>query len=151
MYSYGHRNVQGLAWDSKQRLLASEFGQDTWDELNAIKPGDNYGWPTAEGKSDDNNFHNPIAQWHTDETSPSGIAYAKGSVWMAGLKGQRLWRIPLKGTAASADPQSFLKGSTAGCTVVSAGGDKLWLVTSNTDGRGSPKDGDDKILEIQVS
>ncbi|MCT9081045.1 PQQ-dependent sugar dehydrogenase [Streptomyces fulvoviolaceus] len=152
VYSYGHRNVQGLAWDDKQRLFASEFGQDTWDELNAIKPGDNYGWPEAEGKSDDAQYHNPIAQWGTDDASPSGIAYAEGSLWMAGLKGQRLWRIPLKGTAASADPQAFLEGDYGRLrTVVSAGGDKLWLVTSNTDGRGSPKEGDDRILEIQVS
>ena len=152
VYSYGHRNVQGLAWDSKQRLFASEFGQDTWDELNAIKPGGNYGWPDAEGRSDDRKFQNPIAQWHTDDASPSGIAYAEGSVWMAGLKGQRLWRIPLNGTEASADPQPFLKGEYGRLrTVVSAGGDKLWLVTSNSDGRGSPKDGDDRILEIQVS
>ncbi len=152
VYSYGHRNVQGLTWDSKQRLFASEFGQDTWDELNAIKPGGNYGWPDAEGRSDDKKFQNPTAQWHTDDASPSGAAYAEGSVWMAGLKGQRLWRIPLNGTEASADPQPFLKGEYGRLrTVVSAGGDKLWLVTSNTDGRGSPKDGDDRILEIQVS
>jgi len=152
VYSYGHRNVQGLAWDAKQRLFASEFGQDTWDELNAIKPGDNYGWPEAEGKSDDSGFHNPTAQWATDDASPSGIAYAQGSIWMAGLKGQRLWRIPLKGTEASADPQSFLKGEYGRLrTVVSAGSDKLWLVTSNTDGRGDPKGGDDRILELQVS
>ena len=152
VYSYGHRNVQGLTWDSQQRLFASEFGQDTWDELNAIKPGGNYGWPDAEGRSDDKKFQNPTAQWHTDDASPSGAAYAEGSVWMAGLKGQRLWRIPLNGTEASADPQPFLKGEYGRLrTVVSAGGDKLWLVTSNTDGRGSPKDGDDRILEIQVS
>ncbi|MFF0159726.1 PQQ-dependent sugar dehydrogenase [Streptomyces sp. NPDC005263] len=152
VYSYGHRNVQGLAWDSKQRLFASEFGQDTWDELNAIKPGGNYGWPDAEGRSDNSEFQNPVSQWHTDDASPSGIAYAKGSVWMAGLKGQRLWRVPLKGTAASADPQAFLQGEYGRLrTVVAAGGDKLWLVTSNTDGRGTPKDGDDRILEIQVS
>ncbi|MFF7951494.1 PQQ-dependent sugar dehydrogenase [Streptomyces griseorubiginosus] len=152
VYSYGHRNVQGLAWDAKQRLFASEFGQDTWDELNAIKPGGDYGWPDAEGRSDGKKFQNPTAQWHTDDASPSGIAYAEGSVWMAGLKGQRLWRIPLNGTETSADPQSFLKGEYGRLrTVVSAGGDKLWLVTSNTDGRGSPKDGDDRILEIQVS
>ena len=152
VYSYGHRNVQGLAWDDKQRLFASEFGQDTWDELNTIKPGDDYGWPEAEGKSSDTDYHNPIAQWHTDDASPSGIAYAEGSIWMAGLKGQRLWRIPLKGTEASADPQAFLTGEYGRLrTVVSAGGDKLWLVTSNTDGRGSPKSGDDRILEVQVS
>ncbi|KJK35420.1 glucose sorbosone dehydrogenase [Streptomyces variegatus] len=152
VYSYGHRNVQGLAWDGKQRLFAAEFGQDTWDELNAIKPGDNYGWPEAEGKSDDSEFHNPIDQWSTAEASPSGIAYAEGSIWMAGLRGKRLWRIPLNGTEASAEPQAFLEGEYGRLrTVVPAGGDRLWLVTSNTDGRGSAKDGDDRILELRVS
>ncbi|MFK4122685.1 PQQ-dependent sugar dehydrogenase [Streptomyces longwoodensis] len=152
VYSYGHRNVQGLAWDDKQRLFASEFGQDTWDELNAIKPGGNYGWPEAEGKGDDAAYQNPVAQWHTDDASPSGIAYARGSIWMAGLKGQRLWRIPLKGTQASAAPQDFLEGAYGRLrTVVAAGGDKLWLTTSNTDGRGTPKQGDDRILELEVS
>lgn len=152
VYTYGHRNVQGLAWDSKQRLFASEFGQDTWDELNAITPGDDYGWPDAEGRSSDPKYHNPITQWHTDDASPSGIAYAEGSLWMAGLKGQRLWRIPLDGTKASAAPQAFLTREYGRLrTVVSAGGDKLWLVTSNTDGRGTPKSGDDRILELQVS
>jgi glucose/arabinose dehydrogenase len=151
VYSYGHRNVQGLAWDGRQRLFASEFGQDTWDELNAIKPGDNYGWPEAEGKSSDPRFHNPVAQWHTDDASPSGIAYAEGSIWMAGLKGERLWRIPLKGTVASAAPQAFLTGVYGRLrTVASAGGGKLWLITSNTDGRGTPKKGDDRILELEV-
>ncbi|WP_369276338.1 sorbosone dehydrogenase family protein [Streptomyces sp. R11] len=152
VYSYGHRNVQGLAWDAKQRLFAAEFGQDTWDELNAIKPGDNYGWPEVEGKSDNAKYRSPLAQWGTDDASPSGVAYAEGSVWMAGLKGQRLWRVPLDGTEASADPQAFLEGEYGRLrTVVSAGGDKLWVTTSNTDGRGSPKDGDDRILEVQVT
>ncbi|MFJ9820533.1 PQQ-dependent sugar dehydrogenase [Streptomyces sp. NPDC101151] len=151
VYSYGHRNVQGLAWDPEQRLFASEFGQDTWDELNAIKPGDDYGWPDAEGKSSDAGVHNPIAQWHTDDASPSGIAQVNGVVWMAGLKGQRLWRIPLQGTSASAAPQSFLKGEYGRLrTVVAAGGDKIWLVTSNTDGRGTPRKGDDRVLEVEV-
>ncbi|WDV54743.1 PQQ-dependent sugar dehydrogenase [Streptomyces coeruleorubidus] len=152
VYSYGHRNVQGLAWDGKQRLFASEFGQDTWDELNAIKPGDNYGWPEAEGRSDDSGFHNPIDQWTTAEASPSGIAYAEGSIWMAGLRGKRLWRIPLNGTEASAEPQAFLEGEYGRLrTVVPAGGDRLWLVTSNTDGRGNPEDRDDRILELRVT
>ncbi|WP_318280113.1 PQQ-dependent sugar dehydrogenase [Streptomyces griseoloalbus] len=152
VYSYGHRNVQGLAWDGRQRLFASEFGQNTWDELNAIKPGDNYGWPEAEGRSGEGGFHDPIDQWSTDEASPSGIAHAEGSIWMAGLRGERLWRIPLKGTEASADPQAFLKGEFGRLrTVVPAGDDRLWLVTSNTDGRGDPQDGDDRILELRVS
>ncbi|POX53653.1 sorbosone dehydrogenase family protein [Streptomyces sp. Ru72] len=152
VYSYGHRNVQGLAWDDKQRLYASEFGQDTWDELNAIKPGGNYGWPDAEGRSSDPQYQNPIAQWPTDVASPSGIAYAEGSIWMAGLRGQRLWRIPLKGTETSAPPQAFLTGAHGRLrTVVAAGGDKLWLTTSNTDGRGKPSPSDDRILEVEVS
>ncbi|WP_055696001.1 PQQ-dependent sugar dehydrogenase [Streptomyces prasinopilosus] len=152
VYSLGHRNVQGLAWDSRQRLFASEFGQNTWDELNAIEPGANYGWPEAEGMSDDDGFRSPVAQWSTDEASPSGIAYAQGSVWMAGLRGERLWRIPLKGTEASADPQAFLEGEYGRLrTVATAGGDRLWLVTSNTDGRGDPGGEDDRILEVRVS
>ncbi|UUU30714.1 PQQ-dependent sugar dehydrogenase [Streptomyces sp. CA-210063] len=151
VYSYGHRNVQGLAWDSKQRLWASEFGQNTWDELNHIQPGGNYGWPDVEGKGDKSGYIDPVAVWGTDEASPSGIAIAEGSVWMAGLRGQRLWRIPLDGTKASADPQAFLEGDYGRLrTVLSAGGDKLWLVTSETDGRGSPEGGDDKILELEV-
>ncbi|MFJ8946665.1 PQQ-dependent sugar dehydrogenase [Streptomyces sp. NPDC102395] len=152
VYSYGHRNVQGLAWDSKQRLFAAEFGQKTWDELNAITPGGDYGWPEVEGRSDDPAYRNPLAQWSTDQASPSGIAYAKGSIWMAGLRGKRLWRVPLKGTQASADPQAFLEGEYGRLrTVVAAGGDRLWVTTSNTDGRGAPKAGDDRILELRVS
>ncbi|WP_309141426.1 PQQ-dependent sugar dehydrogenase [Streptomyces composti] len=152
VYSYGHRNVQGLAWDAEQRLFASEFGQNTWDELNAIKPGDNYGWPKAEGRSEEDGFHDPLEQWSTDEASPSGIAYAEGSIWMAGLRGQRLWRIPLKGTETSAEPQAFFEGEYGRLrTVLPAGDSKLWLVTSNTDGRVEPEDGDDRILELEVS
>lgn len=152
VYSYGHRNVQGLAWDDRQRLWASEFGQDTWDELNQIKPGDDYGWPVVEGIGHNPKYHDPVVQWHTDEASPSGIAYAQGSIWMAALKGRRLWRIPLDGTKASAAPEAFLTDTHGRLrTVVSAGGDRLWLTTSNTDGRGSPVKGDDRILELKVT
>ncbi|MFF0205250.1 PQQ-dependent sugar dehydrogenase [Streptomyces sp. NPDC005017] len=154
VYSLGHRNVQGLAWDDRQRLFASEFGQNTWDELNAVRPGGNYGWPEVEGRSDGSDgsgFVDPIAQWRTEEASPSGLAYAEGSLWMAGLRGERLWRVPLGGAEASADPQAFLEGDYGRLrTVVSAGGNKLWLVTSETDGRGSPGNGDDRILELEV-
>lgn len=151
VYSYGHRNVQGLAWDRRQRLFASEFGQDTWDELNAIRPGGDYGWPVAEGRSAKPGFLDPVAQWHTDDASPSGIAAVGGVVWMAALKGQRLWRVPLRGTTASAAPQAFLTGVYGRLrTVVPAGGDRIWLMTSNTDGRGTPKKGDDRLLEARV-
>lgn len=154
MYSYGHRNVQGLAWDGQKRLWASEFGQDTWDELNQIVPGGNYGWPKYEGKVGKAGFVDPVAQWRPSEASPSGIAFAQGSIWMAGLRGERLWRIPLSGSPGReplAVPQSFLQGKYGRLrTVLAAGGDRLWLVTSNTDTRGTPKPGDDRVLVLQV-
>ncbi|MDX2730031.1 PQQ-dependent sugar dehydrogenase [Streptomyces sp. NBC_01707] len=154
MYSYGHRNVQGLAWDSRKQLWASEFGQDTWDELNQIVPGGNYGWPKHEGKVGKKGFVDPVAQWKTSEASPSGIAFAKGSIWMAGLRGERLWRIPLSENPDKeplAAPQSFLKGEYGRLrTVLAAGGNRLWLVTSNTDTRGTPEPGDDRALVLEV-
>ncbi|WP_329455492.1 PQQ-dependent sugar dehydrogenase [Streptomyces sp. NBC_01497] len=151
VYDLGHRNVQGLAWDGAGRLWASEFGQDTWDELNLIQPGRNYGWPTVEGKGHKAGFTDPLEQWRTDEASPSGIAYVDGSIWMAALRGERLWRIPLDGRESAGAPQSFLKGKYGRLrTVLSAGGDTLWLVTSNTDTRGKPKRGDDRILLLRV-
>lgn len=151
VYSYGHRNVQGLAWDGDKRLWAAEFGQNTWDELNLIEPGANYGWPEAEGKAGRPGMRDPVAVWKTDEASPSGIAWAQGSVWMAGLKGNRLWRIPLSGTDPVAEPEAFLEGKYGRLrSVVALGGDKLLLVTSETDGRGSPETGDDRILTLTV-
>lgn len=154
VYSYGHRNVQGLAWDGRKQLWAAEFGQNTWDELNRIEPGGNYGWPEVEGRKGEAGFVDPVAQWKTSEASPSGIAYAGGSIWMAGLRGERLWRIPLSGKPGAeplAAPQAFLDGKYGRLrTVLAAGGDTLWLVTSNTDGRGTPKPGDDRILLLKV-
>ncbi|MFJ9806994.1 PQQ-dependent sugar dehydrogenase [Streptomyces sp. NPDC101158] len=152
VYSYGHRNVQGLAWDADGRLWASEFGQNTWDELNLIEPGRNYGWPVVEGTAGRAGFTDPVAQWPTDQASPSGIAYARGAIWMAGLRGERLWRIPLSGAERSGEPRAFLKDEYGRLRTVltTAGGAGLWLVTSETDTRGTPGPGDDRILRLEV-
>ncbi|MEV7375081.1 PQQ-dependent sugar dehydrogenase [Streptomyces sp. NPDC090301] len=152
VYSYGHRNVQGIAWDDQGRLWAAEFGQNTWDELNLVEPGKNYGWPEAEGQAGKAGFVDPVAQWPTSEASPSGIAYARGAIWMAGLRGERLWRVPLSGAERSGDPQAFLSEEYGRLrTVLAGGGGRLWLVTSETDGRGTPGPGDDRILRLEVS
>ncbi|MFF2306170.1 PQQ-dependent sugar dehydrogenase [Streptomyces sp. NPDC058128] len=152
VYSYGHRNVQGIAWDDEGRLWAAEFGQNTWDELNLVEPGKNYGWPEAEGRAGKAGFVDPVAQWPTSEASPSGIAYARGAIWMAGLRGERLWRVPLAGAERSGDPQAFLSEEYGRLrTVLAGGGGRLWLVTSETDGRGTPGPGDDRILRLEVS
>ncbi|KRV49376.1 glucose sorbosone dehydrogenase [Wenjunlia vitaminophila] len=154
VYSLGHRNVQGLAWDAQGRLWASEFGQHTWDELNLIRPGGNYGWPVVEGMSDDEakkkKYINPVAQWRTAEASPSGIAYADGAIWMASLRGERLWRVVLDGTRVSGRPKAFVTDRGRLRTVVHAPDGSLWLTTSNTDGRGAPRDGDDRLLRLTV-
>ncbi|MFI5621186.1 PQQ-dependent sugar dehydrogenase [Streptomyces sp. NPDC051567] len=151
VHSWGHRNVQGLAWDGEGRLWASEFGTDTWDELNLIESGANYGWPQAEGKAGKPGMRDPVAVWKPGEASPSGIAWAQGSVWVAGLKGSRLWRVPLAGADPVAAPEAFLEGKYGRLrTVVALGGDKLLLVTSESDGRGSPEEGDDRALTLTV-
>ena len=151
VYSWGHRNVQGFDWDAEKRLWASEFGQDTWDELNLIEPGKNYGWPKVEGKAHERGYVDPLEQWKPSEASPSGLALVEGSAWMAGLRGERLWRIPLDGAKPAGEPQSFLKGKYGRLrTVLPAGGDALFLVTSETDTRGTPSKGDDRILKVQV-
>ncbi|MFB7538409.1 PQQ-dependent sugar dehydrogenase [Streptomyces zaomyceticus] len=152
VYSYGHRNVQGIAWDAEGRLWAAEFGQNTWDELNLVERGKNYGWPEVEGRAGEARFVDPVAQWPTSEASPSGIAYARGAIWMAGLRGERLWRVPLSGVERSGDPEAFLTQEYGRLrTVLAGGGGRLWLVTSETDTRGTPGPGDDRILRLEVS
>jgi len=151
VYSYGHRNVQGLAFDADGRLWASEFGQSTWDELNLIQPGGNYGWPEQEGPGSGTEFVQPQRVWPTREASPSGIAVLDGSVWMAGLRGARLWQIPLTGDG-TLEPVAHLDGEYGRLRTVEAAPDgSLWLMTSNTDGRGRVRDGDDRIMRITVS
>ena len=148
VYSLGHRNPQGLAWDAAGQLWAAEFGQNTWDELNAITPGANYGWPVVEGVGSDAAFVNPVVQWGTDEASPSGLAFVRGTFYLAALKGQRVWSVT---TVAGVDARGWFTGSFGRIRDVTAGPDgTLWILTGNTDGRGSPQPGDDKLLQVAL-
>ncbi|MFW6599568.1 PQQ-dependent sugar dehydrogenase [Propionibacteriaceae bacterium Y2011] len=152
VFSYGHRNVQGLAFDDGDRLWASEFGNQTQDELNLIRAGGNYGWPAIEGdESTIEGMTNPVHTWSTDEASPSGLAYTRGSLWMAALRGSRLWEIPLDDGKAG-EPRDHFAGTYGRLrTVVAApDGSHLLLVTSNTDGRATPKSGDDRVLRVPL-
>lgn len=147
VYSYGHRNVQGLAWDSTGNLYASEFGQNTWDELNLIVPGGNYGWPKAEGQSEDQQeFTDPIVQWSPAEASPSGIAVKDDTLYIANLRGQRLRSVDL------ANPQQqeelWVKEYGRFRDIVLTPSGQLWALTNNTDGRGSATASDDQILLV---
>ena len=149
VFSYGHRNVQGLAFDDDGNLWASEFGQNTWDELNLIQAGENYGWPVVEGAGNDDRFVDPVAQWPTDEASPSGIAYIRDTIFMAALRGERLWQIPVRDGAAGT-PADFAVGEYGRLRHAEAAPDgSLWVLTSNTF-RGDPREGDDRILRVTL-
>jgi glucose/arabinose dehydrogenase len=145
VYSLGHRNVQGLAWDARGRLYASEIGQDQKDELNLIEPGGNYGWPVVEGVGNDPRFVDPIATWAPAEATPSGIAIVGERIYLACLRGQRLYRIGLDGRGA----RSLLVGDYGRLRAVAAAPDgSIWALTSNRDNRGSPAADDDRILRL---
>lgn len=141
--------MQGLAFDDRGRLWASEFGQDTFDELNLIVRGGNYGWPLAEGRGGPEGTIDPEVQWATDDASPSGLAFAGGRLWMAALRGERLWRIGVDADGAT-DDRAFLEGEHGRLRLAAADPDgNLWVATSNRDGRGEPADDDDRILLLR--
>ena len=152
VWSYGHRNVQGLAWDSRKRLWATEFGQDRFDEVNLIRKGRNYGWPIVEGQgsTQGGRFVNPLVTWPTSQASPSGDAVVGSTLYVATLQGQCLYRIPIEGTKLGT-PTRLLAGRFGRLrTVARAPDGSLWVMTSNRDGRGQPRSGDDKIIRVAI-
>ena len=148
IWSYGHRNVQGLAFDDADRLWASEFGADTFDELNLIQRGRNYGWPMVEGRGGQGGLVDPQVVWATDVASPSGLAWLDGHLWLASLRGERLWRIDVRGDRARTPVDFFVGRYGRMRTVVVTPEGQLWVTTSNRDGRGDPAADDDRILLI---
>ncbi|WSQ13352.1 PQQ-dependent sugar dehydrogenase [Streptomyces sp. NBC_01231] len=154
VYSYGHRNPQGLAFDRNGRLWEAEFGNSSKDELNLIKPGANYGWPTCEGNCSVSGMTNPKATWNVSEASPSGIAIVRNVVYMASLRGERLWRIPINGDNESVGtPTAYYVGTYGRLRTVTKvpGADQLWLSTTNSDNNGGEADGADKIFRVGIN
>ncbi|MFJ3306618.1 PQQ-dependent sugar dehydrogenase [Streptomyces sp. NPDC086549] len=151
VYSYGHRNPEGLAFDAAGRLWESELGPDSNDELNLIEPGHNYGWPTCKGPCDTPGMTNPKATWDVSEAAPSGLAYADGNLYMAALRGRRLWRIPVSGTDVGT-PVAYYQDLYGRLRTVAKvpGKEALWLFTSNTDHNGDEPDGSDQVLEAAL-
>ncbi|MFC7385510.1 PQQ-dependent sugar dehydrogenase [Sphaerisporangium rhizosphaerae] len=152
IWSYGHRNVQGVAWDPDERMYASEFGQNTYDEVNLIKKGGNYGWPGVEGFGGGDGYTDPLLTWSPAEASPSGMAYAKGSLWIAALRGTRLWQVPVIGIGRVGTPIAHYTGKYGRLRAVAAtpDGSSLYVSTSNKDGHAPSTGGEDRILVIPL-
>ena len=146
VWSMGHRNVQGMAWAADKTMFAVEFGENTWDELNVIVPGGNYGWPVHEGRADDPKYRDPVQQWPTEAASPSGMAILGDTIYVACLRGERLRAVPISHPGTST---SYFVGTYGRLRDVEVAPDgSLWVLTNNTDGRGDPKPGDDRILRV---
>ena len=153
-YSYGHRNPQGLAWDEEGQLWSTEHGRSGtssgFDELNLIKPGLNYGWPTIEGDQEQPGMEKPVANSGANETwAPASLAYAEGSLFFAGLRGETLYEAKLSPNN-SVKLTAHFRGEYGRLREVFTRGNYLYLSTSNTDGRGEPKAGDDKLFKINL-
>ena len=145
IWSYGHRNVQGLAWDKRKRLWASEFGQNIYDELNLIEAGKNYGWPDVEGRQGNPDYVDPVAQWSPSEMSPSGIAVGPdGAVYMAALRGESVWRVPVNADGTAGKATRHLHGTYGRIRDILFVGKRAWITTSNNTGT-------DRLISLPLS
>ena len=140
VFSIGHRNVQGLAFDPAGRLWATELGQSSFDEVNHIVIA-NYGWPAVEGRGSDPRYRNPAHTWTPAEASPSGVTYKDGSLYVAALRGRRLWRLELSGGTVTRATSMYRDSFGRLRAAMRHGRDgSMWLLTDN----GS----NDKVLRI---
>lgn len=132
VYSLGHRNVQGLAWDGQGRLWASEFGPDVNDELNLIQPGGNYGWPEVTGAPHRDGFIDAKVVWpSTADSSPSGLEIAGNTAYLGALRGQRIWAVPLDGENAGNPVGYFTRQFGRIRNVSLAPNGDLWALSNN--------------------
>lgn len=145
IYSYGHRNPQGIAWDDKGRLWATEHGESATDEINLIEQGKNYGWPAVRGDQTRKDMIAPVLQSGTQTWAPAGVAFYDESLFFGGLRGQALFELNLQNLQL----KEHFKNEFGRIREVILGPDKmLYITTSNRDGRGSPAPDDDKIIRI---
>ncbi|MFS0727965.1 PQQ-dependent sugar dehydrogenase [Paenibacillus sp. 1P07SE] len=144
VYSSGHRNPQGLDWDEQGRLFSAEHGPNAHDELNLIEAGANYGWPEIQGDEEQEGMMPPLYHTGEDTLAPSGLAVLpSGEIVIAGLRGERLARFAADGSPI----EDVLDGVGRLRDVVYTDGG-LYVLTNNTDGRGSPTGDDDRLLRI---
>lgn len=153
IFSYGHRNPQGLAWDNAEQLWTTEHGRSGvlsgFDEINLIRPGTNYGWPEIQGNEVQTGMQPPVAHSGPDETwAPSGAAVLENTLLFTGLRGEALYATQINGQTLS-NIVAYLPEEYGRLRTVAIGPDNmLYILTSNQDGRGTVHTGDDKIIRI---
>ena len=156
VWSYGHRNPQGIAWDEQGRMWSVEhgpsgFGGTGQDELNLIEKAANYGWPTVTGDKTAQDMREPVIHSGPSETwAPAALVYYDGSLYFAGLRGQSLYQAKINDDASVSLMRHF-SGLYGRLRAVARNDQNLFFSTSNRDGRGSPADNDDRIIKIQAA
>jgi glucose/arabinose dehydrogenase len=155
VYSYGHRNIEGLAFDSQGRLWEAELGNSIMDELNLIKKGGNYGWPSCEGTSGSGcgnaGFIKPVRTWSTASCSPGGLAIVNDTTFTACLKGERLYRAKINGSGTDT-PVAYFQGTYGRLRTVEPSPDGgLWLTTSNGDKDSTGDNSSTRILKVALN
>ncbi|SDM87932.1 PQQ-dependent sugar dehydrogenase [Sediminibacillus halophilus] len=141
IYSWGHRNPQGLAWDDQGNLYATEHGDQAHDEINLIQPGNNYGWPQIEGDQQQREMETPLIHSGEDTWAPSGMDYKDGVFLFASLRGEALRRFDPESNSQEAVVEGYGR-----IRDVLATNDGVYFITNNTDGRGTPVEQDDRLL-----
>lgn len=153
VYSYGHRNPQGMTWDDSGQLWVTEHGSSARDELNLVEAGNNYGWPAIKGSETAEGMESPVFHSGQYETwAPGGSAYYDGSIFFAGLRGERLYEVRAhEGKVRSITGHFFDDFGRLRSVTVGPNDEYLYITTSNTDGRGEAQSGDDKLIRIPLS
>ncbi|GEL06983.1 PQQ-dependent sugar dehydrogenase [Salisediminibacterium halotolerans] len=145
VYSYGHRNAQGLAWNSEGELYSSEHGPTAQDEINIIEAGKNYGWPEIEGDESVDGLEDPAIHSGNETWAPSGTAFYEDVLLVTGLRGESLYAY-----AEEAGEMATVFDGEGRLRDVKTDGENVYLLTNNTDGRGSPGDDDDRLLRLSI-
>jgi glucose/arabinose dehydrogenase len=146
VFSYGHRNPQGLTWSKDGTMYASEHGPNAHDEINVIEPGKNYGWPSIVGDDKHEEMESPLFHSGTSTWAPSGMVVSNGKLYVATLRGNAVREFNME----TMETREVVTG-LGRIRDVFIEGDQMYFVSNNTDGRGVPQENDDKLYQVSLS